>query len=307
MFDCVLPDPHRPNRQRAHVGGPPQPAERPLRPRPGAARRGLRLPRLHDVLARIHPAPREPGGAARPPAADPPQSTLRPGADPARARGDRAGGFRRVQARRARAARAEAQPHGSTDRHRHHRRPRLAPPRGAVAPAPALARGDAGRRQPSATRSSPPAACTPSSARPASASSGSRSPPASSSRSTGARSPRWHKKFLLHTRSRHETTPQANLFLLGLAPLASDASRPRARGARRRRAARRARLARAPAAPAGPRPPGRHARSSSRRSRRRARQLTSQMMDNAVSIMRTRVDKLGVSEPLITKQGTTRS
>jgi SecD/SecF fusion protein len=32
--------------------------------------------------------------------------------------------------------------------------------------------------------------------------------------------------------------------------------------------------------------------------------LTSQMMDNSVSIMRTRVDKLGVSEPLITKQGT---
>jgi len=31
--------------------------------------------------------------------------------------------------------------------------------------------------------------------------------------------------------------------------------------------------------------------------------LTSQMMDNSVSIMRTRVDKLGVSEPLITKQG----
>jgi SecD/SecF fusion protein len=32
--------------------------------------------------------------------------------------------------------------------------------------------------------------------------------------------------------------------------------------------------------------------------------VTSQMMDNAISIMRTRVDKLGVSEPLITKQGT---
>ena len=32
--------------------------------------------------------------------------------------------------------------------------------------------------------------------------------------------------------------------------------------------------------------------------------VTPAMMDNAVSIMRTRVDKLGVSEPLITKQGT---
>jgi SecD/SecF fusion protein len=36
----------------------------------------------------------------------------------------------------------------------------------------------------------------------------------------------------------------------------------------------------------------------------KGQQVTSQMMDNAISIMRTRVDKLGVSEPLITKQGT---
>jgi len=36
----------------------------------------------------------------------------------------------------------------------------------------------------------------------------------------------------------------------------------------------------------------------------KGQQLTSQMMDNAISIMRTRVDKLGVSEPQITKQGT---
>ena len=36
----------------------------------------------------------------------------------------------------------------------------------------------------------------------------------------------------------------------------------------------------------------------------KGQQLTSQMMDNSISIMRTRVDKLGVSEPLITKQGT---
>ena len=32
--------------------------------------------------------------------------------------------------------------------------------------------------------------------------------------------------------------------------------------------------------------------------------VTSAMMDNAISIMRTRVDKLGVSEPIITRQGT---
>jgi SecD/SecF fusion protein len=36
----------------------------------------------------------------------------------------------------------------------------------------------------------------------------------------------------------------------------------------------------------------------------KGQKVTSQMMDNAISIMRTRVDKLGVSEPLITKQGT---
>ena len=33
-------------------------------------------------------------------------------------------------------------------------------------------------------------------------------------------------------------------------------------------------------------------------------QLTSSMMDNAVSIVRQRVDKLGTREPVITKQGT---
>ena len=31
--------------------------------------------------------------------------------------------------------------------------------------------------------------------------------------------------------------------------------------------------------------------------------VTSQQMDNAVSIMRSRIDKLGVSEPVVTKQG----
>ena len=31
MFDCVLPDAHRPHRQRAHLGGAAQPAQRALR------------------------------------------------------------------------------------------------------------------------------------------------------------------------------------------------------------------------------------------------------------------------------------
>ena len=39
-------DPARPHGGRAHVGRPTEPAQRPLRPRPRAARRGLRLPRL---------------------------------------------------------------------------------------------------------------------------------------------------------------------------------------------------------------------------------------------------------------------
>ena len=44
-------DPHRAHRLRAHVGGPPQPAERPLRPRSAPARRRLRLPGVHDASA----------------------------------------------------------------------------------------------------------------------------------------------------------------------------------------------------------------------------------------------------------------
>src|SRR5579864_4949831 len=35
----------------------------------------------------------------------------------------------------------------------------------------------------------------------------------------------------------------------------------------------------------------------------RGQSVTPQQMDNAVSIMRTRIDKLGVSEPVVTKQG----
>ena len=83
-------DPHRPHRQRDHVGGPAQPPQRPLRPRPAPLDDELRLPGLHDVHAGLHPPPREPGRAARPPPALAPQSTLPARADPPRARGDRA-------------------------------------------------------------------------------------------------------------------------------------------------------------------------------------------------------------------------
>ena len=46
-------------------GGPAQPPERPLRARPAPARGGLRLSRLHALLARLHPPPRQPAGDAR--------------------------------------------------------------------------------------------------------------------------------------------------------------------------------------------------------------------------------------------------
>ena len=66
MFDCVLPTRTARTGSRAHLGGPPQPAERPLRPRPAPARRVLRLPGVHDVQPRVHPASRQPGGDSRP-------------------------------------------------------------------------------------------------------------------------------------------------------------------------------------------------------------------------------------------------
>ena len=75
-------DAHRPHRQRAHAQGPPQPAQRPLRARPGAARRRLRLPCLHALHARLHPPPRQPERAARAAPALAPQSTLPARADP---------------------------------------------------------------------------------------------------------------------------------------------------------------------------------------------------------------------------------
>ena len=71
MFDCVLPTRQRAHRHRAHLGGPAQPEERPLRPRPAPARRGLRLPGVHAVLARVRPPPAQPAGDPRAAAAEP--------------------------------------------------------------------------------------------------------------------------------------------------------------------------------------------------------------------------------------------
>ena len=110
MFDCVLPTrtartgsaltwEGRLNLRNARFARDPAPLDD-----------ELRLPRLHDLLAGLHPAPREPGGAARAPAALAPQSTLRPGADPPRARGDRAGRLRLATS----ATRSSASAAGST-------------------------------------------------------------------------------------------------------------------------------------------------------------------------------------------------
>ena len=126
MFDCVLPT-------RTARTGSALTWEGRLNLRnarfardPGAARRRLRLPRVHDLLTGLHPAPREPGGAPRAPAPLAPQSTLRPRADPPGARGDRAGEFdsyKRDALERLSDWRA---PHGNPDRHRRPRRRRVA-------------------------------------------------------------------------------------------------------------------------------------------------------------------------------------
>ena len=82
MFDCVLPTRMGRTGTALTSDGTPQPEERPLRPRPGAARRALRLPGLLAVHPRVHPAPRQPAGAPRPAAADRPQPPLPAPASP---------------------------------------------------------------------------------------------------------------------------------------------------------------------------------------------------------------------------------
>ena len=96
MFDCVLPTrtartgsaltrDGRLNLRNARFARDPAPA-----------RRDLRLPGLRTLLAGLHPPPRQPERAARPPPALAPQSTLPDRADPRRARRDRARRVRRL-------------------------------------------------------------------------------------------------------------------------------------------------------------------------------------------------------------------
>ena len=157
MFDCVLPTRTARTGSALTWEGRLNLRNAQLRPRPGAARRELRLPGLHDVLAGLHPPPREPGRAARPAPALAPQSTLRPRADPPRPRGDRAA----ATSARTSATRSSARPTWATrNRHRHPRRRRAGSssrcPRGAASARTRRCR----TRSWSATRSSPPAAST---------------------------------------------------------------------------------------------------------------------------------------------------
>ena len=65
MFDCVLPTRLGRTGTALTSSRPPQPPKRALRPRPAPARRALRVSGVHAVLARLHPAPGQPAGAAR--------------------------------------------------------------------------------------------------------------------------------------------------------------------------------------------------------------------------------------------------
>ena len=56
------------HRLGADLGGPPQPPQPALRPRPAPAGRVVRLLRVHALLPRVRPSPDQPAGAARPPA-----------------------------------------------------------------------------------------------------------------------------------------------------------------------------------------------------------------------------------------------
>ncbi|TML36437.1 MAG: preprotein translocase subunit YajC [Actinobacteria bacterium] len=69
---------------------------------------------MHALLARLHPSPRQPAGAARPPLAEPPQSTIPARFDGGRESGDRARRVRRPQTRRGRPPRNRNGRGGST-------------------------------------------------------------------------------------------------------------------------------------------------------------------------------------------------
>ena len=222
--------PHRQNRQRAHLGGPPQPRERALRPRSRAARPRLPCPACTGYSRAYirHLVNQEELLALRLLSLHNLRFVLELTA--ARARSDRARRLRLLQARRPRPTRAS---------HRHVIVIVLL-----LAVLVFLLAVPARRRQrshaamqdevSSATRSSPQAACTRSCARRTRTSSGSRSLPASSSRSTAGRLRRSRRRETEPRAERTQRRPArrrrthakslANLSPFVLAPLPSHAS-----------------------------------------------------------------------------------
>src|SRR5581483_1293496 len=99
-------DAPRAHRLGADLGRPAQPPKRALCTRLRVARRGLRLPRVHALLARVHPPSRDAAGDARAPAAHAAQPPLPAPADCGRPRGDRGRTAGRLQRR----SRASARP-----------------------------------------------------------------------------------------------------------------------------------------------------------------------------------------------------
>ena len=81
MFDCVLPTRTARTGSALTWEGRLNLRNAALRPRRAPDRRALRLPGLPALLARLRPAPRQPGGAARPAPPLPAQSTLPDRAD----------------------------------------------------------------------------------------------------------------------------------------------------------------------------------------------------------------------------------
>ena len=316
MFDCVLPTRLGRTGTALTAGRPPEPEERPLRPRPAPARRGLRLPCVQPLLPRLHPPPRQPAGDARPAAAHAAQPPLpaRPDLRGARAAIER-GATGIVQGRRARStrpgARGASRPHGAADLHRGHGRADVAARDPAAAPPRRRARRDDREPRSRATRSSRPAASTAGSLRiDDDVLTVEIAPDDHRSASRAGRSPGVDEFRTRRTRTKSGTTPIAPRRPLTCSPAyaclpsAPTSSSPRARP--RRSSAWRCSRSRGSPVHKKPKlgldlqgglevvlkakpPPG--------------RKLTGADLDRSVSIIRDRIDKLGVSETEVRKQG----
>ncbi len=96
MFDCVLPDPLRPQRPALHQPRPAHHPQRPLRRRPAPRRPGVRLLHLPDLHPGLPPPPLQGRGDPRPAPQHHPQRPRLPLAHGRRAPGHRGGPVRRL-------------------------------------------------------------------------------------------------------------------------------------------------------------------------------------------------------------------